>query len=214
MFLCNYKTILAEQSLEYLAKKVLDFWFGPLDQSLQCGEEFSKKWFQKDNEFDRQVKRQFSSYLDSAVMGAFDRWSQEPIACVALIVMLDQFPRNCFRNHAKSFYFDAKALHFAKYMTDNDYYRQLSPPYAYFCIMPFMHSEELSDQKLCISYYEELEAMVTPEHKKLFQSAIHYAKLHRDVIDQFGRFPHRNEALKRDSTAEEVYYLKQPGSGF
>lgn len=198
--------------MEFLAKQVLDFWFGELDENQQCKPEVTQRWFKKDEEFDKIVQKKFSQYLNSAAMGAFDRWSQNLNSCVALIVLLDQFPRNCYRNHAKAFYFDAKALHFSKLITQDKQFNLLPAPYAYFSLMPFMHSESIEDQNLAVSYFEALENKGI--HKELFASAAHYARLHRDIILKYGRFPHRNLALDRQSTEEEIEYLKQPGSGF
>lgn len=200
--------------LEPLAQDILKFWFGTLDKTGAVMPEKSKRWFQKDVAFDQDIARRFDEYLMPGVWGAFDRWLENDLGRVALIVLLDQFPRNIYRGQPKSFYFDQKALHLSRDCIQSKQFLKLATPYAYFTLMPTMHSELLEAQELGIESFKELLAVTDEGQKALISAALDYAIRHRDIVARFGRFPHRNEILGRESTAEEMDFLKEPGSSF
>lgn len=170
---------------------VLDFWFG-LDR---------KAWFEKDPDLDATIRRRFLPLYEKAVDGQLEGWISEPRHCLALVILLDQFPRNMFRGTARAFAADPIALKAAREIVDRGWDRTLSPDERTFAYLPFEHSETLADQERSLRLFEG-----NPNFE--------WARKHWEIIRRFGRFPHRNAALGRESTAEEVEFLRQPGSGF
>jgi uncharacterized protein (DUF924 family) len=183
-------------------QEVLEFWFG--SAPLQARPE----WFRKDAAFDETIRQRFGALVDRALAGPLG-WSATPEDRLAEIVVLDQFPRNLFRGEARAFAGDARALRLALDLIDSGDHLQLAPLQRWFAYLPLEHAEDLALQDRCVALFEALARDATG-----FDSALDYARRHRDVIARFGRFPHRNAALGRVSTAEEVAYLGQPGSGF
>jgi uncharacterized protein (DUF924 family) len=185
-------------------QEVLLFWFGgPAEQGKR-----HKKWFEKNAEFDRQIRERFLPLYEKAAGGQLAHWKERPADCLALIVLLDQFPRNMFRGAARAFAADPLALEAARHAVAQGFDRTLAPVERLFVYLPFEHSERLEDQLSACELMEPLGAF--PETADTYR----YAQAHRDIIQRFGRFPHRNAALGRASTAEEIEFLKQPGSGF
>jgi len=137
------------------------------------------------------------------VRGALGRWQTTPLAALALVIVLDQFPRNMFRGTPRSFSSDVLALAAARSLVDRDFDRLLSKSERAFAYLPFMHAEDLPAQRRSLSLFQVLD----PEN-------IEYAKRHYEIIARFGRFPHRNAVLARESSAEEREFLKQAGSSF
>ncbi len=178
--------------------EIIDFWFG---------QPFGK-WFEKDPAFDDEIRRRFGAMQAQAAAGSLDKWRGSPRGDLALLVLLDQFPRNLFRNDPRSFATDAKALAIAESMQRD----ALSPIQRLVSLIPYQHVEDLALQNKGVAAYEAL-AAANPEDKMLAMS-LDFAKKHRDIIERFGRFPHRNAILERDSTSEEIEFLKQPGSSF
>ena len=176
---------------------ILKFWFE---------ETVPEQWFQKSSEFDRDITDRFSDHYQSAMAGNYDEWMETAKGCLALVILLDQFPRNMFRDKPEMFASDDKALKIAKYAVAQKFDEHLSLHEKVFLYLPYEHSENLEDQKTSLSLFKE-----TKGEDPTFYD---YAQKHYDVIEQFGRFPHRNDILNRDSTGEEKEYLAQPGSGF
>lgn len=185
-------------------QEILDFWFGA---GSDRGKE-RKVWFIKDKEFDQEVKTRFLSVYHAAASGKLDSWKDSPDSCLALILLLDQFPRNIFRNSPQAFATDEKALEIAKYAVKQGYDIQLLPVERWFIYLPFEHSEKLEHQHQAVALFETLQD--DPQSS----SSIDYAKRHLEVIKRFGRFPHRNAILGRENTPEEEEFLQQPGSSF
>lgn len=185
-------------------QKILDFWFGT---GSDRGKE-QKFWFIKNKEFDEEVRSRFLPTYHAAAAGKLDDWKESPESCLALILLLDQFPRNMFRDSPQSFATDEKALETAKYALKQGYDIQLLPVQRWFIYLPFEHSENLEHQRQAVALFETLED--DPQSA----SSIDYAKRHLEVIKRFGRFPHRNAVLGRESTPEEEEFLQQPGSSF
>jgi uncharacterized protein (DUF924 family) len=178
--------------------EVIEFWFSQKPE----------KWFIKDAAFDDEIRQKFGSLQAEATAGALDKWRGTPRGDLALQVLLDQFPRNLFRGDARSFATDAKALAIAESMSRDG----LTPLQVMVSLIPYQHAEDLALQNKGIAAYEAL-AAANPDDKML-AAALDFAKKHRDIIARFGRFPHRNAIVGRESTPEEIEFLKQPGSSF
>ena len=200
--------------MEVLAESLLKFWLGELDEAGMVSAETSKKWFVKDELLDKSIARIYGSYLDTAGMGGMDRWAADPKALTALIILLDQFPRNIYRGLEKAYIYDKKALALSKHSIEKELYKTLPSMYAFFHFLPLMHSESLEDQDLCIEKLKELQENSEPSVRDFLAASIDSAHKHREIIARFGRFPHRNKALYRESTKEEVEFLTLPGSSF
>ncbi len=180
------------------------FWFG---DDAAYGKP-SKAWFVKNPEFDREIRARFLPLYDQAAVGELDHWQSVPGECLALVIALDQFPRNLFRGEARAFASDAHALGTARRALEAEYDADMLPVERLFLYLPFEHSESLEDQWRAMALIGRLAPW--PETADTFPCAVR----HWDVVRRFGRFPHRNAALGRGSTPEELEFLKQPGSGF
>ena len=186
---------------------VLDFWFGA-PGSAEFGTQ-RKLWFVKDAEFDRRIVEQFGATIEQALRGELDAWAATPTGALARILLLDQFTRNAFRGNARAFAGDAQALAAATAVVGSRQDERLSPLMRSFAYLPFEHAEGLAMQNEAVRLFTRLVA-TAPD----LASMLDYAHRHRAVIERFGRFPHRNEILGRQSTAEELAYVATPGSGF
>lgn len=186
-------------------EEVLGFWFG------REGEEgygkYREFWFRKDPEFDREVRDRFLAGYEKAASGAYDGWRESAEGALALVIVLDQFPRNMFRGDARSYATDAKARETARYAVERALDRELDPLRRWFLYMPFMHSENIEDQRLSVELFQSLGGVGETDPAE-------YAVGHMRIVERFGRFPHRNEILGRETTPEEAEFLKQPGSAF
>ena len=186
--------------------EVLDFWFGR-SHSPEFGK-VQKKWFKKDADFDAEVRSRFMQQYELAASGQLDSWQDSPDRCLALILLLDQFPRNMFRGTPQAFATDSKALATAEYAVNNNFDRELLTVQKWFIYLPFEHSENLEQQQKSVELFRQLSGDTDSD------SVIEYAMQHLEIIQRFGRFPHRNQILGRETTPEEAEFLKQPGSGF
>lgn len=180
-----------------LAPEVLRFWFG---ERAEHGKSH-KRWFVKDPNFDAEIRNSFLSLHEELLRKTI--WLDAPRSCLARIIVLDQFPRNMFRGTARAFASDSLALESARLAVERGWDRGMLAVEQLFVYLPFEHSENLADQDRSCELMKEFSA----EQRD-------YAERHRDIIRRFGRFPHRNAILGRESTPEEVEFLKQPGSGF
>ncbi|WP_066739000.1 DUF924 family protein [Cupriavidus sp. D384] len=190
------------------AQAVLAFWFGLPGSP---GWDVSRReWFAKSDDFDARIREQFLPVWQAAHDDANDDWSVTPEGACARIVLLDQFPRNMFRGEARSFATDAQALAVARRMLAEGWDRQLPTPWhRVFCYLPFEHAESLADQEISV---RETTALRQDTAGRV--DVLEWAVKHQEIIARFGRFPHRNAVLGRDSSAEELAFLKQPGSRF
>ena len=189
------------------ASTVLDFWFGAPGSS-----EFGsarKAWFMKDAAFDAAIRERFGALVERALRGELEVWGDEPRSSLAQILLLDQFTRNAFRGSARSFAGDARALAAASRMVGSRQDEALAPFMRAFVYLPYEHAEGLAMQDEAIRLFTKL-VSEAPE----LADMLDYAHRHREVIERFGRFPHRNEILGRLSTAEEIDFIQRPGSGF
>ncbi|WP_287496347.1 DUF924 family protein [Pandoraea sp. CB10b_02] len=186
---------------------VLDFWFGAPgapDFGLARPE-----WFRKSDVFDEEIRARFGALHERALAGELDGWADTPLGACALIVVLDQFSRNLYRGQGKAFAGDAKALAVARRLVGAGDDRRLpSAQHRVFVYLPFEHDESLESQHASLALYEQL------ARDAGLVDNLDYARRHAIIIERFGRYPHRNEALGRVSTPEEVAFLKEPGSSF
>jgi len=185
-----------------LTPDVLNFWFG---EGAERGKR-RKRWFEKDPAFDAEVAERFRSLYDQ--LSTNRDWLDPAPQCLARILVLDQFPRHLFRGQPRAFAADPLALEAARHLVARGYDRAMLPVERMFAYLPFEHSESLEDQLLACELTLPLAAFAETA------DAHRYAVAHRDTIRRFGRFPHRNAALGRASTAGEIEFLKTPGSGF
>jgi len=188
------------------ATDVLDFWFGPTPLAPR------REWFVKSDEFDDDIRQRFGALLGTALAGGL-AWGDDTGSRVAELIVLDQFTRNLFRDQARAFAGDTRALELALALVDSGEHLALNPLQRWFAYMPLEHAEDLALQDRCVTLFEAL-VQEGGVHVDALKGALDYAHKHREVIQQLGRFPHRNAALGRTSTAAEAVYLAQPGSGF
>jgi uncharacterized protein (DUF924 family) len=177
-----------DKSSENEIKALLSFWFS---------EPVKKLWFNSTPEFDAELKEKYLHFLERAERGELDDWANDARGALALVIILDQLPLNMFRQQARSFETENKARQVADLATNKGLDQSLAAEQKAFLYLPFMHSENLADQDKSVELFEN--AGLTEN--------LRYAKHHRELIQRFGRFPHRNRILGRESTAEEVDYL-------
>ena len=190
------------------AQDVLDFWFlPPGSEGYGAARD---EWFRKDDAFDALVRERFGPLVEQAIGGGLREWDRQgPRESLARILLLDQFTRNALRGKAESFAGDALALEAAQRLLESGADGELLPVQLWFSYMPFEHAENMAMQEQSVTLFSALAAA-----KPQLDGALDCARKHRAVIERFGRFPGRNAALGRVSTAEEVAYLAQGGSGF
>ena len=182
--------------------EVLKFWFGDA-AALQVRDE----WFRKSDEFDNSVRSRFGDTIERALANELDAWSATVRGTLALILVLDQFTRNAFRETPRAFAGDAQALRHAERLVYRGRDRDLAPIQRWFVYLPFEHSESLVDQYEAVRLFR---ALADDGLREPFD----WAFKHLDVVRRFGRFPHRNNVLGRTSTPAEIEFLKTPGSRF
>jgi len=187
---------------------ILTFWFGPPSEPGHT--QPRGHWFARDPAFDAECARRFLDTYEKAAAGELRAWSDEPRSCLALLLLLDQFPRNLFRGSPRAFATDAQAREVARRALARGLDVSLPPVWRWFFYLPFEHSEDLQDQRLAVSLFEALASGNDPTAAE----PLKYARRHHDIIARFGRFPHRNAVLGRESTPEEAAFLQEPGSSF
>lgn len=188
---------------------ILNFWFGDPGTESASYEQRRRFWFGKAPEFDQAIREQFQPVYAQAAAGQLNHWQDTPEGSLALILVLDQFSRNMFRDTAQAFATDSQALAAAKRAIAHGFDQQLPPIQRIFLYLPLEHSEEIADQQQSVEQFRQL-AAASPD----LQDTFDYALRHQSVIERFGRFPHRNRLLGRDTTPEEAEFLTQPGSSF
>jgi uncharacterized protein (DUF924 family) len=180
-----------------LAQSVIDFWFNEISP---------KQWWTKSNEFDQLIRQRFQFVYEESRNGKYLDWLNTAQSCLARIIVLDQFPRNMFREKPESFRTDALALAAANHAVSSGFDSGMPSIHKAFLYMPFMHSEALDDQAKAIELFTSAGSELTENLKSSHR--------HKAIIEQFGRFPHRNQILGRTSSEAEIAFLKQPGSRF
>jgi uncharacterized protein (DUF924 family) len=198
-------------------KKILTdihtFWFGKLAGAFDYPTEKSELWFKKSDETDNHIRATFGAYLAEAAQTDWDLDKLTREEQVGLVILLDQFPRNIYRTSGESFAYDATARMIARRLLHDERGRFCLIERAFLCL-PFEHSEDMADQDYSVFLAAEAALDAPGDHKKTFRNFLDYATKHRDLIVRFGRFPHRNAILGRQSTAEEVAFLEEHGRGF
>ncbi|MBY0370510.1 DUF924 domain-containing protein [bacterium] len=192
---------------------VLEFWLGEVEETQEYLRARTAIWFMGGEVVDRILQKRFGSLLESIAAGKVEA-PTGPLDKLATIIVLDQFSRNIFRGTPRAFTQDAQALRLAKEMIaagEEKILREIPRVFAY---LPFEHSENLADQELSVDYFRQLTQGAPGALKEAFEQNLDYAVRHRDIIRRFGRFPHRNAILDRQSTPEELEFLKTPGSSF
>jgi uncharacterized protein (DUF924 family) len=184
---------------------ILDFWFEPAHAA---------RWFAADACFDDQIRRRFGTTVEAAAQGQLDDWTTAPGSWLALLILLDQFPRNLYRGSARAWKADVKAQRVALSGLDDGFDQSLPPLQRVFAYLPLEHAEDMRLQQRSVALFETLQAQVGADERERFGDFLDYARRHREVIARFGRFPHRNAVLGRTNTPDEVSYLAQPGAGF
>lgn len=176
-------------------QSIINFWFAECEP---------KQWYVKDPAFDDTIRARFGNLVEQALAGKLDEWGQTPEGCMALILLLDQFTRNIYRDTPDAFAGDAKAVAICLNCRDQGYLDQFDLPWRQFTLMPLMHSEDIKIQDAAQVLFERYTS----------PAIIDYAIKHRDIIVKFRRYPHRNAILGRPSTPEEIEFLSGPGSSF
>ncbi len=184
-----------QQNTSFPAQQILTFWLKTLKP---------QDWFTKNPEIDAEIQKKFATITENAQNNKYDANAMNAHEKLALIITLDQFSRNIYRNSPKAFAGDKIALNLTKELLNKNAHKDFTDDEKTFLYMPLEHSENLDDQKLCVKLFEEMKN----------EDYVHYAKLHLTIIEKFGRFPHRNEALGRKTTEAEKIFLMQPNSSF
>lgn len=199
-------------SLEW--EPILRFWFGSEPADPIAVKEKQPLWFTADAATDAEIRRRFAGAWSAAARGELDDWTVEPSGALAVVLLLDQFSRNLERGKAAAFAHDDRARAIATALIDAGRDRELHPPERSFLYLPFEHAEDLGVQRRGVELFSALVAQAGPRWTWLTEDALHWARLHFEIIERFGRFPHRNRVLGRPSTVDEDRYLAEGGLHF
>lgn len=170
------------------AESIIDYWYS---------ERMKPHWFNSTKELDQEIKTSYESIWKDAVKGNLSSWKESAQGCLALVIIFDQLPLNMFRGEVKSFSTEAMAVKITKLAIKNNFDQLIDKDKVAFLYIPLMHSENMEDQNLAVEMFE----------KACLEDNLKFAKHHRDIIKSFGRFPHRNEILQRESSQQEIDYL-------
>ena len=186
---------------------VLSFWFEAATRSPEALQRRSAVWFRADPAFDDECAARFAALVDDAARGGLGGWDATPHGRLALVILLDQMPRNIHRGSPAAFMHDAQAAAHCLAGIESGQDRSLHPVERLFLYMPLQHAEDLDLQRRSVERFESLAAEVGDAWREDFTENVRYAREHHDIIERFGRFPHRNRTLGRTSTEEELRYL-------
>lgn len=189
------------------------FWFGPGDDA-EVAAARSSLWWGKDEAVDRAMTERFAACVEAAGRGELDMWAQQPRGRLALILLTDQFTRNIHRGTPRAFAFDTRARDLCKQGLQSGADRLLRPIERVFFYLPLEHSESLADQEESVALFARLLEEVPEAQRRQFAGFHDFALRHLEIVRRFGRFPHRNAILDRESTPEEKQFLTQKGSSF
>jgi len=193
---------------------VLAYWFGHEAGNSATAEAQKKLWWSKDAVIDAEIREHFGKLVATAAGGAHREWARDPRGRLALILLFDQFPRNIYRDTPQAFAHDSLALRLALDGIDSGADRGLRAIERVFFYLPLEHAESADIQARSVEMFGDLLAGAAEADRKTFAGYFDFAVRHRDIVQRFGRFPHRNHILGRASTAVEIAFLQQPGSGF
>lgn len=204
--------------MDSAANALIELWFGDWSDNRPApegGDPIVAQWWVKDPNFDQYLRVNFGEAHEAALTGALDHWAATAQGCIALTLLLDQVSRNIHRGTARSFEADVKARALVNQVINGPLWNEMPPIWRYFITMPLMHSETLADHDLAVQTFGALVSQTAgTERASNYENALAYEHKHRDIIVQFGRYPHRNSILGRQSTEAEQRFLTQPGSSF
>jgi uncharacterized protein (DUF924 family) len=186
---------------------IITFWFREKSLSAPQIDQRMDVWFGEDATYDLECKKKFADDVTAATEGKLDHWALDPRGRLALILLLDQIRRNIYRGTAEAFSMDKAALKLCVEGAMAKADQGLPPIYRVFFYMPLQHAESRKVQAKSVALFSKLTEAVSPTYRETFETITHFAELHRDIIEQFGRFPHRNRLLGRENTPEEDEYL-------
>ncbi len=193
---------------------ILDFWFGDSLRDPAAARARAAVWFQASADFDREIAERFGGGIERAAAGELDAWCDAARSALALVLLLDQFPRNVYRGTPLAFASDARAQEVALAAIAAGFDAELEPLAASFFYLPLEHAEDLGLQELCVELCEALAARAPAEQREILAEFSDFARRHRELIRRFGRFPHRNALLGRQPSREELAYLASGGDSF
>lgn len=196
------------------AADVLEYWFAGTEQDPAAAQARTAWWFSGGEEVDREIRDRFAGTVEAGRHGGLDGWAKSARGALALVIVLDQFPRNIFRGLPVAFASDERALAVAEAAIASGGIDALGPIERVFLYMPFQHAEDLAAQNRGVALYEDLRMIGGPAWQPLLDTNLKYAREHRDIIARFGRFPHRNPLLGRPSTPEEEAFMADRGPAF
>jgi uncharacterized protein (DUF924 family) len=196
------------------SEELLRFWFGDGAESPEAMARRRKQWFVADAAFDDEIAERFADLPDQAMAGALDGWREGARSSLALVLALDQLPRNLYRGTARCFSCDAAGVRAAEAAIDAGFDLALSCDEAAFLYLPFEHAEDLAMQQRCLHLYGGLVARAPLQERTGVEMSLDFARRHHVIIERFGRFPHRNALLGRRSTNDEQAYLGAGGDHF
>lgn len=200
--------------MEAVKDELLEFWFGENPDDAEAAKAKAELWWGHRAETDELLQARFGAAASAAAVGILDHWSGSPRGRLALILLLDQLPRAIHRGTPAAFAQDLDARRVAQQGLESGADKLLRPIERLFFYLPFEHSEDLADQDQSVALFRDLAALVQEEHRETFAGFVDYAERHREVISRFGRFPHRNAILGRESTPLEKAFLEEPASSF
>jgi uncharacterized protein (DUF924 family) len=209
-FLLSTLTANAESTSE----QVLNYWFGSLSGPYDYPSEKAPIWFAGGGSVDQEIRERFLENLHQAARNELEDWADTPRGRLALIILLDQFTRNIYRNDGQAFAYDHLARKLVLEGIAKEHDREIYPVERFFFYLPLEHAENRDLQVLSVALFQQIVDETSGEICTKACSYLKYAKQHKAIIDRFGRYPHRNEALGRNSTADEIEFLKQPNSSF
>ena len=190
---------------------ILHYWFDELDALGMCQQAQNKLWFQSRQETDREIEQRFGADVKQALAGDLNHWVDKKDGLIALVILLDQFTRNIYRGTPAAFSGDRQALVLAETAVAGGADRRIATIHRVFLYIPYEHAEDLATQEAGIGCFDRLLENCHPDAGERVSGFRDYSVAHRDVITRFGRFPHRNAILGRDSTGEELAHLEQHG---
>lgn len=192
---------------------ILDFWFGDIGEGLDISRQ-QALWFGGGPEIDREIEQRFAPLVRRALIGDLEAWRHSARSCLALVLLLDQFTRNMYRARPEAFAGDHLARELVSDAVDKGFDKELGFIQRTFLFMPLMHSENLADQQRCVALFEALLQQVPESGKPVIENNLQFARQHLEIIEQFGRFPYRNDVLGRETTHREMVYLLNGGARF
>jgi uncharacterized protein (DUF924 family) len=195
-------------------ESILEFWFGVLPDDASLPDGAMRRWFQAGPALDPEIVSRFGALHARAAAGQLDGWAATPRGRLALVILLDQFSRHVHRGRPDAFAQDPRAQALVQEGLELGMDRPLRPLERMFFYVPLEHAEDLAMQERCVGLFHQLARDVPAPVRSLYESFLDPVSQHRDIVARFGRFPHRNQVLGRQSTAEELAFLEQPGSRF